>query len=501
MKSIFSIIVALPVLVTASGRADGQLSDRLAQSPSQQSPKLQQVEWYQRDLERLGKEVAATQGGDDKDRLQKQVELQQKQIQTLEQMIRLLTEQVRKAPPAGTALDQLQDTMANLEARAQHAARRDQEIANVHNDLLEHVDAAERNGPELPSTLRELFLPSRTNESPVAIYGTLAGNFTNFEDAPSNFPAAVFSPHFYLFLNEQFLLEANPEFSGQNVELESAQLDWFLNDHLTLVVGRFYSPIGFFNERMHTSWIYKTPDRPLMFSQVLPASLSFNGLMLKGATYLCDWPVKLEFASFVTNGFSLAANQPTAKDFADLRSMSDGFNDVNEPKAYGGRVGLTFPTLGIMTGVSGLVNGSYDRASRFDLNLWDADFSWHMGNWDVKFEFAQVWQDAPIVPIRRKGLYGQVAYRPYDSEHTLLQITEALVRFDMVRFEGIDLNATGLDFGARENVPVDRNRYTVGVNFYPYATLIIKFAYEINEELHFRSLDDNGFLAQVAWGW
>jgi hypothetical protein len=238
-----------------------------------------------------------------------------------------------------------------------------------------------------------------------------------------------------------------------------------------------------------------------MFSQVLPASLSLNGLMLKGATYVFDWPVKLEYGAFVTNGFSMTAAQPTAKDFADLRAMSDAFNDVNEAKAFGGRVGLTLPPIGLMAGVSGMANGSYDRAGRHDLNVWDIDLSWHWCNWDVKFEYAHVRQQAPGVPIRRNGLYGQVAYRPYDSEHALLQKTEGLLRYDMVRFDGINLDATGLDFGARENIPADRNRYTVGVNFYPYETLIIKFAYEFNHELHFRNLRDNGFLAQVAWGW
>ena len=52
------------------------------------------------------------------------------------------------------------------------------------------------------------------------------------------------------------------------VELESASSTGSLHDNFTLVAGRFYSPLGFFNERLHTTWIFKTPDRPLMFSQV-----------------------------------------------------------------------------------------------------------------------------------------------------------------------------------------------------------------------------------------
>ena len=39
-----------------------------------------------------------------------------------------------------------------------------------------------------------------------------------------------------------------------------------------------------------------------MFNQVYPAQLSFDGLQLRGARYLFDWPVKLEYSGFVANG-------------------------------------------------------------------------------------------------------------------------------------------------------------------------------------------------------
>src|SRR5262249_12644968 len=154
--------------------------------------------------------------------------------------------------------------------------------------------------------------------SPFGIYGTLSAQFQKFEDRPGNFPTPVFSPHFYLLLNEQFLLEVNPEVQPDRVNLESAQLDWFLHDNLTLVFGRFYSPLGFFNERLHPTWVFKTPDRPLVFQQVFPSLLSMNGAQARGAIELGDWPVKVEYCALVTNGFSLNAVNPTARDFANL---------------------------------------------------------------------------------------------------------------------------------------------------------------------------------------
>ena len=439
------------------------------------------------ELERLRAAAGSAELAQADETLKKQVELQQKQIQLLEKMIRLLADESRTQA-------------ATADARARQAAQRDRELADAVDNIVEHADAVERRGPALPPTLRELFLPTRTNESPIGFYGTLAADFVDFQEQPSNFPSPVFSPHFYMLLNEEFLFEINPEIRANGINLESAQVDWFVGDHLTVVFGRFYSPLGFFNERLHTSWIFKTPDRPLMFQQVYPAPLSFTGVQARGAAYPTELPVKLEYSAFVADGFSLDARNPTARDFADLRPTRDPFDDVNNDKAFGGRIGLSFPELGVIVGVSGLANGAYDRAGEHDLSLWDVDFSYHCGNWDFRFEYARTHQQAPGMPIDRQGLYAQVAYRPYDSLDPILQKLEGIFRYDYVEFRGIDLAATGLNFGPRERIPIDRGRYTVGLNCYPYPSLVFKVAYQFSDELSFRDIRDHGFLAQVAWG-
>ena len=344
-------------------------------------------------------------------------------------------------------------------------------------------------------------MPSRTNESPLSIYGTLSTGFNDYEDTNSSFTSPIFSPHFYLLLNEQFLLEANPEFQGDHTDLESAQLDWFATDHLTFVIGRFYSPLGFFNERIHTSWINKSPDRPLMFEQVFPAPLSQNGAMARGARYLGDSPLKLEYATFVANGLSLDEDNPSAHDFADLHAMSETVADVNDSKAVGGRIGLSFPEAGWIVGLSGMANGDYDIENDNSLTVWDVDASLHRGNWDFRFEAAQTNQQVPTSPIDRDGFYAQFAYRPYDNCNSWIQKFEGVFRFDYVRFRGIDLVQTGTNFGGRARIPIDRNRYTTGINYYPYPSLVLKLAYQISDEIEAEEVDNNGIIARVEWGW
>ena len=49
-------------------------------------------------------------------------------------------------------------------------------------------------------------------------------------------------------------------------------------------------------------------------------------------------------------------------------------------------------------------------------------------------------------------------------------------------------------------VPVDRDQFTFGLNYYFSPSLVVKAAYEINHERHGVNLHDSVFLAQIAWG-
>jgi hypothetical protein len=85
-----------------------------------------------------------------------------------------------------------------------------------------------------------------------------------------------------------------------------------------------------------------------------------------------------------------------------------------------------------------------------------------------------------------------------------LQKLEGVFRFDHVQFNGIDLRQTGINFiGPGMNYarqPLDRNRFTIGANYWFYPSLVLKLAIEFNDELGVPSLRDNGFIGQIVWG-
>ena len=77
---------------------------------------------------------------------------------------------------------------------------------------------------------------------------------------------------------------------------------------------------------------------------------------------------------------------------------------------------------------------------------------------------------------------------------------EVAVRYSRVWFHGID--PTLIDptaFATPVDVPVDREQWTFGMNYYFYPSMALRLAYEINHELNGINLHDNVFLGQFVW--
>jgi hypothetical protein len=457
----------------------------------------------------------------------KKIELLQKQIETLEKQIRLVADQLKKIQADKAALEKVEVQAATLEARSLQAARRDVELANAVDDLREHLDATERYGPQLPAQLKELFLPSGTSETPLSIYGALAFGYSKIlgnaataangagrPDPAGGFYFGEFTPDFLLKLNDWIFLEAELS-AGSNgaVTLGSfAQADFFVNDCLTIIAGRFVAPIGWYNERLNNPWINKLPadapgSGPLLWQQVLPP-MSLLGVQATGSFYLGCSPIKMEYAAYFANGLNVTPatpGAPTIDELANLENMTNTFNIITNDKAVGGRVGFWWPEVGLAGGVSALYNGDY-IAGGFENNisLWAVDLNYHKGNWDVRAEYGRTYQQTgpfSTPDIRRQGLHAQVAYRPRDCPHSFLQNLEVVYRYGYVDFQGIDPGTLTLSaYSTPVDVPVRRQQHEIGVNYYFYPRLVLKAAYQINDEPGFH-LHDNQFITELAWGW
>ncbi len=52
-------------------------------------------------------------------------------------------------------------------------------------------------------------------------------------------------------------------------------------------------------------------------------------------------------------------NAPTADEVANLENMTNTFNITSNDKAFGGRLGLWWPEVGLEGGLSGMYSGDY----------------------------------------------------------------------------------------------------------------------------------------------
>jgi hypothetical protein len=403
-------------------------------------------------------------------------------------------------------VEKLQEDVARLEARSKQAAQRDQEVASAIDNIAEHTDAQERNGPWLPATLKELFLPSQTNETPLSIYTNFAFGYNQPESQPGGFFFGEFAPHLRLLLNDWILMVGEIDvFSSGVVDVADAEVNFLVNDWLTVVAGRFPAPIGFWNERLNSPWINRLPDPPLMFRQVSPA-FSLIGLAARGAFYLGPTPIKLEYNAWISNGLNVTpATPPTPSpnELASLPGMENTYGFVTNERAFGGRIGLWIPEIGLNGGISALGNGDYVAGFEDAIKLWEIDLGFHKGNWDARFEYAQLYQHAlsfQDTNIRREGLYAQASYRPYDACCKYVANTELVARYSFTHFTGIDPSALDLTaFSDSRDIPVNRHQVAFGINYWFYPSMVAQFAYEINHEPGF-SLHDNFFMTQLAWG-
>jgi len=263
---------------------------------------------------------------------------------------------------------------------------------------------------------------------------------------------------------------------------------------------------------LNNPWINKLPgdapgSGPLLWQQVLPP-MALLGVQAQGAFYLGCSPLKMEYNVYISNGLNLTpatAGAPTIDEVANLQNMTDTFTIITNEKAVGGRIGFWWPEMGLAAGISGLYNGDYIAGGAEDsIALWAVDLNYHKGNWDVRAEYGMTYQQAGTFVfenIRRQGFYAQVAYRPRDLPNGFLQKLELVYRYSYVDIRGIDPTTLDLStFSTPVDVPVRRQQNEFGIDYWFAPRLVLKCAYQINDEPGFH-LHDNQFIAELAWGW
>jgi hypothetical protein len=316
------------------------------------------------------------------------------------------------------------------------------------------------------------------------------------------FLQADFAPIFLYRGGDNILFEAGFDTTLQNkatnspgytttFNLSFAQLDYVMNDYVTLAAGYLLLPLGTYSQR-NAGWLNKFPDDPLAVDALLPESGA--GAELLGAIPFGDAGKYLNYAVYGVKGPG-SANETGDADALDLAGnvgvRSDGVvANLHGDPSGGARLGVFLPFephYDLEFGISGQ-SGEWDDAGN---HLWSAgvfDAALHLGaNFEAKGEYILTrYGSDDLGLINQEGWYAQVSYK----------------------LAGLNLELPGinnLELVARYDSLIDglgtiTERYSAGFIYYITNTLLFEGDYEALNSHGPAALPPNQLILQLSLG-
>ena len=317
-----------------------------------------------------------------------------------------------------------------------------------------------------------------------------------------SFLLADFAPIFLYRAGDNILFEAGfdttiqnnaPNSSGYTTsfDLSFAQLDYVMNDYMTLCVGDLLLPLGTYTER-GAGWLNKIPDDPLAVDALIPGS--GVGAELRGAVPLGDDGKFVNYSVYGVNGPGSAdgTGDAGALDLGgNVGLRSDGVvANLHGGPSGGARLGVFLPFpykphYDLELGISGQ-SGEWDDAGT---HLWSAgvlDAALHLGpDFEAKGEYIiSRYGSDDLGLIHQQGWFVQASYKlaGLNLELPVINDMELVSRYDSL-YDGL---------GTRTR------RYTAGFVYYITNTLLFEGDYEV---LHSSDPTQvNQFILQLSLG-
>lgn len=356
--------------------------------------------------------------------------------------------------------------------------------------------------------------------------------YANQENSDGSFNVGTFSPIFHYQYRDVVMLESELEMTiaddGEtDIALEYLTIDYFLNDYVTLLGGKFLSPIGQFRQNLHPSWINKLASAPPGFGHDGAAPVSDVGFQARGG-----FPVGRMFANYsayISNGPELISTVEDGE--FELEGVeAEGFGrDRDGNKTFGGRFAV-LPLPGLEIGFSAATGkaavtsidaghgdeaepdehvdeepdehdeeepgdeheeeepefaGNIDDEPARDYDVIGFDFAWHLKNFTLRGEYVKTKLGADYVGITASpGATWKTWY------------TQASYQFPQTKWEPVLRYA---DFDSPHSSQ-DQKQWAVGLNYLFTGSFIGKLTYEFNDGLSGSQADTNRWMLQLAYG-
>lgn len=329
------------------------------------------------------------------------------------------------------------------------------------------------------------------NASAFHLAGYAVADYIDTANETGSF-AAAFTPVVLFQYRDLVLLDAALEVEvGEDgtteTNLEYANVNFFINDYLTLSGGKFLNPLGQFVQNLHPAWINKLASPPPGYGHDGAAPEADVGFQLRGGV-----PIgarRLNYVLYVANGPELEA-----EDGALHGVVADGFaRDEDGRKVWGGRVGfLPWPSLEV--GLSGATGRASVTANDGAELTGDPSHNYEVFGADV----AYVWRTVDMRGeyIRQKVGDAAASVAPDGGEWAAWYV-QASRKFARDRLEGV------LRYGdtSSPQAAQEQSQWAFGLNYLFSPSALVKLAYEINDNSTGAVTDENRWLVQFTYAY
>ena len=378
----------------------------------------------------------------------------------------------------GQALEEMKKTHAEDQQEIQQLKQQVGQTSQLATNAEQKAEAAAQ-----AQTVYQAPNPATSASHNFIVTGDAEVQFGKSTGQNPTFVLADFAPIFLFRANDNVLFEAGFDVmlgnnanadgtrapgSSTAVSLSFAQLDYCLNDYITLAAGDILLPLGTYSERT-AGWLNKIGDDPLVRDWLPGAGI---GARLQGAAPIGQSGQMFTYAVYVANGPS--SGNPT-NGFANAGDLDLGGNVGDSPNWHanpsgGGRLAWFIPWkvhYDLELGISGQF-GEWDNAGT---HLWAAgvlDAALHLGpNFEAKGEYimSRFGSDTPgLGQVRQQGWFVQAGYKlaGLNLELPAINNLEVVGRYDSLH----------------DGMGTITDRYTLGYVYYITSAFLFEGDYE-----------------------
>jgi TolA-binding protein len=403
----------------------------------------------------------------------------------LKAMVEKLNDQVQSLQQTNAAEQQMhQQDMEQIQQLQEKLALTQLNVAQTQQTATQAQqtaqDAEQKTVAEQMQPMPRVPLDEATVNHNFMMLGDAEFQYVKSESQHGAFQQADFAPIFLYRAGDNILFEAgfdttlannapnNPGYTT-TFNMSFAQLDYVMNDYLTLCVGELLLPLGTYSER-GAGWLNKFPDDPLAVDAIIPGS--GVGAQLRGAVPFGNAGKFINYSVYAVNGPGSAdgTGNASALDLGgNVGTRSDGVvANLHESPGGGARVGVFLPFkphYDLELGVSGM-SSEWDNAGNHQWSAGVLDAAVHLGpNFEARGEYIMSrYGSDDMGQVDPEGWYAQAGYKlaGLNLELPVVNNLELVGRYDSLH-DGLG-NIT--------------QRYTAGYVYYFTSTLLFEGDYE-----------------------